>query len=356
MERRGDEAIPRPARVSSQLLNSAPELTSRDQSAFILHLAQHWLPLRRFAPSPPHVSAVKRWYNLNSFLGAPEWISPTYLKMVLTQAEQEGYSVFVVRRAGTASTGDKGKETDMIEGEGWGDGGVGVLPECLADTMAVELGEPVGRSGGFGSGSATTMDQPSVDQSSLAGPSSSAQPKSRRKRQQDLDGAIPSDDPFLQQPGSSSAAQPSRFDDDTLEEDEMGDEPGASDFANHTRAYDDEDAAFQAALRASMEDVPEGWVAPDFGKKKTAGEGVVKRELPTPPVSVVQRAPPAEVAPAQNWRPAGGATEPRAPLREIPTEAAVEEDGTPLSPTEELTQGELSELIVPPQGRRADIV
>lgn len=68
--------------------------------------------------------------------------------MVLTQAEQEGYSVFVVRRTGKGT----GEEGDMSEGEGWGDGGVGRLPECLADTMAVELGEPVGRTGGMGGG------------------------------------------------------------------------------------------------------------------------------------------------------------------------------------------------------------
>jgi ataxin-3 len=45
---------------------------------------------------------------------------------------------------------------EMGEGEGWGDGGVGELPECLADRMAVELGEPVGRSGGLGALSSAT--------------------------------------------------------------------------------------------------------------------------------------------------------------------------------------------------------
>jgi ataxin-3 len=41
-------------------------------------------------------------------------------------------------------------DMEMDEGAGWGDGGVGVLPECLADRMAVELGEPVGRTGATG--------------------------------------------------------------------------------------------------------------------------------------------------------------------------------------------------------------
>jgi ataxin-3 len=55
--------------------------------------------------------------------------------------------VFVVRRAGG---GPEGMDMEMDEGAGWGDGGVGVLPECLADRMAVELGEPVGRTGASG--------------------------------------------------------------------------------------------------------------------------------------------------------------------------------------------------------------
>jgi ataxin-3 len=80
---------------------------------------------------------------MNSFLPQPEWISPTYLRMVLEQAEKEGYSVFVVRKASGGDAGDG-------EGVGWTDGGVAQMPDSLADTMAVELGEPVGRSGGAG--------------------------------------------------------------------------------------------------------------------------------------------------------------------------------------------------------------
>jgi ataxin-3 len=74
---------------------------------------------------------------MNSFLTqGPEWISPTYLRLVLIQAEKEGYSVFVVRRA---------SGNQLKEGEGWNDGGVGALPECEADRIAVALGEPSGR-------------------------------------------------------------------------------------------------------------------------------------------------------------------------------------------------------------------
>lgn len=63
--------------------------------------------------------------------------------MVLEQAEKEGYSVFVVRKA--KKDGAAGMEAG--EGQGWTDGGIGVLPECMADRMAQELGEPSGRGG-----------------------------------------------------------------------------------------------------------------------------------------------------------------------------------------------------------------
>ncbi|KZW00248.1 Josephin-domain-containing protein [Exidia glandulosa HHB12029] len=69
------------------------------QLGFILNLELHWFTLRRFGPahSDPHDDPGEgHWFNLNSFLEQPEWISRTYLGMVLQQAEQEGYSVFAV--------------------------------------------------------------------------------------------------------------------------------------------------------------------------------------------------------------------------------------------------------------------
>jgi ataxin-3 len=103
---------------------------SRNQAAFVLNLSSHWLPLRRFASSP------NRWYNLNSFLQHPEWISPTYLKMVLQQAEEEGYSVFVVR----SLTGAAQEEAMTFS----------LLPECQADLIGLEIGDPTGRDGAMG--------------------------------------------------------------------------------------------------------------------------------------------------------------------------------------------------------------
>jgi ataxin-3 len=104
-------------------------LSYRLQSAFILNLQNHWLPIRRF-------SSPNRWYNLNSFLDAPQWISPTFLAMVLTQAEEEGYNVFVVRPLDSTALGDAENGTTSA------------LPESQADLLALELGEPDGRSGG----------------------------------------------------------------------------------------------------------------------------------------------------------------------------------------------------------------
>ncbi|CCA66347.1 hypothetical protein PIIN_00033 [Serendipita indica DSM 11827] len=69
------------------------------QLAFILNLELHWFTLRRFGPAEADVTrdpGEGHWFNLNSFLEEPEWVSKTYLGMVLQQAETEGYSVFVV--------------------------------------------------------------------------------------------------------------------------------------------------------------------------------------------------------------------------------------------------------------------
>ncbi|KAI8993859.1 Josephin-domain-containing protein [Trametes punicea] len=71
------------------------------QMAFILNQSQHWYTLRRFGRVSPDPSLDAdpgdgHWFNLNSFLDAPERISKLYLGMFLQQAETEGYSVFAV--------------------------------------------------------------------------------------------------------------------------------------------------------------------------------------------------------------------------------------------------------------------
>ncbi|KZS98696.1 Josephin-domain-containing protein [Sistotremastrum niveocremeum HHB9708] len=72
------------------------------QRGFILNLEQHWFTLRRFGQAVSAKEATEaeaersHWFNLNSFLPRPEWVGRLYLGMVLQQAEEEGYSVYVV--------------------------------------------------------------------------------------------------------------------------------------------------------------------------------------------------------------------------------------------------------------------
>ncbi|KAI0028144.1 Josephin-domain-containing protein [Vararia minispora EC-137] len=69
------------------------------QLAFILNLEQHWFTLRRFGNrslGPTASDDSSHWFNLNSFLEKPQWVSDLYLDMVLHQAESDGYSIFAV--------------------------------------------------------------------------------------------------------------------------------------------------------------------------------------------------------------------------------------------------------------------
>ena len=244
--------------------------------------------------------------------------------MVLEAAEKEGYSVFVVRKA--RKEGGPGPANG--EGQGWTDGGIGVLPESIADRMALELGAPSGRGGVSDAPSGSTSrseffiqemrprrstksdsivdtrvppdstnpDQPTVDAASLppqAGPSSP--PARRNKRQEDLAPVSPNQDDLF--PGSSgrrrlpvpnTSTQYAQDDDEELDSDDFDMDPtgqatsrpaarghydpimdedahqsGPTDFAMQSRSYDDEDEALQAALKASMQDLPADWKAPE---------------------------------------------------------------------------------------------
>ncbi|CAG8475622.1 8879_t:CDS:2 [Paraglomus brasilianum] len=75
-----------------------------NEMAYICNLHEHWFTLRKFGNSP------LRWYNLDSVLKGPEWISQTYLGMLLTQLKNDGYSIFVVK---------------------------GIFPSCQADDYAI---------------------------------------------------------------------------------------------------------------------------------------------------------------------------------------------------------------------------
>ncbi|CAG8579604.1 10379_t:CDS:2 [Diversispora eburnea] len=72
-----------------------------EETAYICNLAEHWFTLRRFG------GLTSRWYNLDSLLGGPERISPTYLGMLLNQLENEGYSIFIVKGTFPANKADE---------------------------------------------------------------------------------------------------------------------------------------------------------------------------------------------------------------------------------------------------------
>ncbi|KAH9998494.1 Josephin-domain-containing protein [Russula compacta] len=64
----------------------------QNQRAFILNCDQHWFTLRRFG----NPEGVGPWFNLDSSLERPKWVSETYLGVWLQQAESDGYSTFAV--------------------------------------------------------------------------------------------------------------------------------------------------------------------------------------------------------------------------------------------------------------------
>jgi ataxin-3 len=76
-------------------------------NAFICNYASHWLALRRFG---------SHWFNLNSILEYPEYVSPTYLSLYLEQLRTEGYTIYVV---------------------------VGNLPQCELDLLADYAFDPI---------------------------------------------------------------------------------------------------------------------------------------------------------------------------------------------------------------------
>ena len=146
----------------------------------------------------------------------------------------------------------------------------------------------------------TNPDQPSVDPSSitppaaeLADPISDPASSSRRRRHQQApeDSHAELEDELMH---VESAPVPSRSrgpaepvavwqtgDENEDDEDEdlrseaalrpgYGEPREQMDFSAHQRDYDDEDAALQAALKASMEDIPSDWVAPPLQTSKPA--------------------------------------------------------------------------------------
>lgn len=91
-------------RNSTDALAQRCRLDPTQASAFIFHMDNHWFCIRRFAGDV--------WFNLNSLLDRPTFMSTIYIAEYLQQMEQAGYMVFIVS---------------------------GTLPECTADRDPPQL-------------------------------------------------------------------------------------------------------------------------------------------------------------------------------------------------------------------------
>lgn len=91
-------------RNSSDALAQRCRLDPTQAAAFIFHMENHWFCIRRFAGNV--------WFNLNSLLDKPTFMSTIYIAEYLQQMEQQGYMVFIVS---------------------------GKLPECLADSKPPKM-------------------------------------------------------------------------------------------------------------------------------------------------------------------------------------------------------------------------
>lgn len=136
----------------------------------------------------------------------------------------------------------------------------------------------------------------------------------RRRRQEDVVGDVDEQD-LLPSPGERTP-QPSRS--YLHHDEELDDEAEAlasisqpMDFQYLQRSYDDEDEALQAALRASMEDVPAGFVLPELPAK----------DMPiheSPPIAIPEPEPEAkEEVPVTPAKSSGTVEDDDEPAREL---------------------------------------
>jgi len=56
-------------------------------NAYICNFQSHWYSIRKIGPY---------WFNLNSIFNKPQYVSDTYLSMLLAQLLNDGYSIFIV--------------------------------------------------------------------------------------------------------------------------------------------------------------------------------------------------------------------------------------------------------------------
>ncbi|GAA5979690.1 hypothetical protein JCM5350_003815 [Sporobolomyces pararoseus] len=95
---------------------------------FLLSYQLHWFSIRRFAPN--------RFYNLDSCIPEPTWISEMYLGLQLREFELKGYSIFAIVPSAESH--------------------IGGLPPCDASSIAPSLPPPSGGGGGGGGASSSS--------------------------------------------------------------------------------------------------------------------------------------------------------------------------------------------------------
>lgn len=267
------------------------------------------------------------------------------------------------------------------------DEGVGALPDCEADRVALGLNDPTGRGASFATGQATSCecDQYSYQSDKVAaGPSYSAAasrslpastpedavasslersrtelenfnrsqasllqsraPGKRRRRQEDLVGEEEEEEEDNAEAGPAvisnagarerareaeemrKAIEASLLDRGEVDEDEEmadPDDPQDFDFAAASRSYDDEDAELQAALQASLGAIPAGWEIPQPQIVKRASQREAERQ--------------AEVSQAS-----ASATPPE--TTPVVDPASKDEEEEEEAPVEELSPGKLSSI------------
>ncbi|BGO91813.1 hypothetical protein NBRC10512_007610 [Rhodotorula toruloides] len=123
-------------------VHDKPELIE----GFLLNHQLHWFSIRRFGTQD-------RFYNLDSCIPQPQWISAMYLGLTLREAERQGYSIFAVVPA---------PELGQITG----------LPSCSAADLALSLPPP---RGGNSYSNGSTSASFAGNGHTLAGPSTSRQ-------------------------------------------------------------------------------------------------------------------------------------------------------------------------------------
>ncbi|BGP25056.1 hypothetical protein JCM10295v2_003976 [Rhodotorula toruloides] len=176
-------------------VHDKPELVE----GFLLNHQLHWFSIRRFG-------AQDRFYNLDSCVPQPQWISATYLGLTLREAERQGasgrYSIFAV-----------------VPAPGFGH--ITGLPSCPAANLALSLPLPRGRNS-YSNGSTSTslpgnghaLAGPSNSHQAFGPASSASKPpllsttsaSSSRKGKRPASNAESDDDLIIQEPSASGRA------------------------------------------------------------------------------------------------------------------------------------------------------